>query len=247
MWRTRAVCVCTLFLIVLVLPAVLRADDDEFDNAKRKLQLNGWISSPSGYFNGHDGEGYFDVQRDFGFGDYVTFAGKWDWRFKRKHHLIFGATPIVSSRTTALNRTITWQDQTFNVGAQVNANIKSLIFTPGYQYDFFRFRQIWLGLLVNVNLAYTRAALKSSGVVSGGNVGASGAASASGSVCATSRRWPNLSLLSDSESQTALRGWHSDRHVFLRLRQLCIRKRCDRCSHRASLGRTRWLFAREPL
>lgn len=184
MCRPASVHLCILFLIVSVMPVAVRAGDDEFDNAKWKLELNGWVSSPSGYFNGKDGEGYFDLKRDFGFGDYVTFAGRMDWRFKRKHHLIFVVTPIVSSRTTTLERTISWQNQTFDVGTSVNADVKSLIFTPAYEYDFFRFRQIWLGFVVNVNLAYTQASLKASGSVTSGSGSASGSAAASGSLFA---------------------------------------------------------------
>jgi hypothetical protein len=135
---------------------------DEFDNSKWKLQAHVWISSPSGYFNGKDGNGYFDIKRDFGFGSYATFSGKVDWRFKRKHHLLFTATPVFSSRTTTLNRTIDWQGQTYDVGARVEADIKSLVFSPGYQYDFFRRKAGYLGLLINANLIYTDAKLKAS-------------------------------------------------------------------------------------
>lgn len=174
-----------LLILLVTIPVTVKASgEDELDNSKWKLQSNGWISSPTGYFNGQNNQGYFDLQRDFGFGNYVTFAGKVDWRFKRKHHVFFAATPIVSSRTTTIARTIDWQGQTFDVGAQVNTKIKSLIFTPGYQYDFFRFRQIWLGFLVNVNLAYTSASLKTAGSISGASGSASGSAAASGSVFA---------------------------------------------------------------
>jgi hypothetical protein len=184
-YRPLKVCFCLLLFALLAAPvAVEAAEGDELDNAKWKLQLNGWVSSPTGYFNGKNNQGYFDLQRDLGFGNYVTFAGKMDWRFKRKHHLFFVATPIVSSKTTTLTRTIEWQGQTFNVGAQVDSSIKSLIFTPGYQYDFFRFRQIWLGVLVNVNLAYTSASLKTNGNISGGGGSVSGSTSVSGSVFA---------------------------------------------------------------
>jgi hypothetical protein len=127
---------------------------------------------------------YFDLQRDFGFGNYATFNGKWDWRFKRKHHLIFLTTPVVSSRTTTINRTIDWQGQTFNAGARVDANIRSLIFTPGYQWDFIRRQSISLGLLVDVNLAYTDAKLKATGAISGGGSSASRSAQAEGSLFA---------------------------------------------------------------
>lgn len=139
---------------------------------------------PHRLFNGKNGNGYFDLQRDFGFGDYVTFAGKLDWRFKRKHHLFFTVAPVLSSRTTTLARSITWQGQTYDLGARVNAKIDSLFFTPGYQYDFFRLPQIWLGFVVNVNLAYTKATLKATGSVSGGSGSASATTSSSGSLFA---------------------------------------------------------------
>lgn len=182
----RRACVRALVLLVLVVatPIVLTAGDGEFDNAKWQVQLNGWVSLPSGYFNGQSGEGYFDLQRDFGFGNYATFSGRLDWRFKRKHHLLFTVTPVVSSHTTTLNRTITWQDQTFDIGAQTSASIRSLIFSPGYEYDFFRLRQGSLGFVVNANLVYTSATLKASGSISSGGSPATGTESASGSLFA---------------------------------------------------------------
>lgn len=113
----RLVSARSLLLLVfcVAIPLIVKASgEDELGNSKCKLQLNGWISSPTGYFNGQNDEGYFDPQRDLGFGNYVTFTGKADWRFKRKHHLFFASTPIVSSRTTTLARTIDWQGQTFD-------------------------------------------------------------------------------------------------------------------------------------
>lgn len=59
-----------------------------------------------------------------------------------------------------------------------------MFFTPGYQYDFFRLKQIWLGLLVDCNLAYTSATLKLSASASGAGGVTSGTASASGSLFA---------------------------------------------------------------
>ncbi len=162
-WLSVA-CLCA---VVAMTPRQAKGDD-EFDNSKWHLQLNGWVSQPSGYFNGKAGDGYFDLQKDFGFGNYATFNGKVDWRFKRKHHLFFGVTPVVSSRTTTLTREIIWQGQTYDVGTRVNADINSLIFSPGYQWDFFRKQQGWLGLMVDCNLAYTEASLKATGTVSGG-------------------------------------------------------------------------------
>ncbi|HTT24046.1 MAG TPA: hypothetical protein VMG82_34290 [Candidatus Sulfotelmatobacter sp.] len=147
-------------LTTLIAVGTCLAQESEFDNAKWKLQANVWISYPSGYFNGSNGNGYFDLQRDLGFGNYATFSGKLDWRFKRKHHLLFSTAPVISSRTTTLNRTIDWQGQTFDLGLRTEVSIKSLLFTPGYEYDFFRRRSIYLGVLANINLISTDAKLK---------------------------------------------------------------------------------------
>lgn len=152
-------CVLCLFLGVIRVRTCV-AQQGEFDNSKCKFQANVWVSSPSGYFNGQHGNGYFDVQRDFGFGNYATFNGRLDWRFKRKHHLLFATTPVSSSSTTTLNRTIEWQGQTYDIGARVQADIKTLVFSPGYEYDFFRRHSGYLGILINANLLYTDAKLK---------------------------------------------------------------------------------------
>jgi hypothetical protein len=65
------VCVWTLVLVVC-LGASATLAQEELDNSKFKLQLNTWVSLPSGYFSGRSGDGYFDIQRDFGFGNYAT-------------------------------------------------------------------------------------------------------------------------------------------------------------------------------
>ncbi|HTZ32061.1 MAG TPA: hypothetical protein VMH31_06370 [Methylomirabilota bacterium] len=175
MFRLGRLCLILMCLsaVLAMMPGPARGDEEEFDNSKYKLQLNGWVSAPAGYFNGANHDGYFDLQKDFGFGNYATFSGKFDWRFKRKHHLLFTATPVISSQTTTLTRTIEWQGQTYDVGARVNAEIRSLIFAPGYQWDFLRRKSGWLGLLVNCNLASTDAKLKVEGSVAGGGTGGS--------------------------------------------------------------------------
>ena len=170
--------------LVLSLGAFTTCAQEELDNAKTKLQLNAWVSAPTGYFNGKGGDGYFDLQRDFGFGNYVTFSGKWDWRFKRKHHLLFSVNPVVSSRTTTISRTIDWQGTTFDVGASVESTIRSLIFTPGYQWDLLRRHSFWLGLLVNLNLAHTDAKLKTTATLTGGGSSATAGTQADGSLFA---------------------------------------------------------------
>jgi hypothetical protein len=173
-----------IFAAIPTIPVFAAQQPSEYDNTRSKVDLNCWISAPTGYFNGKSGEGYFDLSRDFGFGNYATFNGKWDWRFKRKHHLIFAFTPALSSRTTTITRAVAWQGQTFNLGSKVQSDIESLIFTPAYQWDFLRRESFWLGLLVNVNLAYTDAKLKAVASVSSGSGATTTSRQADGSLFA---------------------------------------------------------------
>ena len=124
--------------------------------------------------------GSFDLSKDFGFASYSTFSGKVDWRFRRKHHLLLGIFPISSSRTSTLNRTFTFQGQTFDVGARTSANIDSTAYAPGYQYDIIRRNRIIFSIPVQVFLGQVSAALTASGTLNG----LSATKSASGSIFA---------------------------------------------------------------
>src|SRR6516164_2719307 len=124
-------------LMVLVMP-IARASEYDLDNYKFRTTASWWYSQPSGYFAGQNHSGEFDLNRDFHFGSYSTFTGTLDWRFKRKHHLLFSSSPVSYSNRTTLLRTITFQGQTYNVGTQAASEIKSLSFAPGYQWDFIR-------------------------------------------------------------------------------------------------------------
>jgi len=77
-----------------------------------------WFPRPSGSFSSTDNSGTFDLSRDFGFGDYSTFTGNVDWRFKRKHPLplLFSTSPVTFQRTATLNRTIESQGERFDQG-----------------------------------------------------------------------------------------------------------------------------------
>jgi len=76
---------------------------------------------------------YFEVNKDFGFSDYSTFTGKVDWHFGHKHHFLLIVTPSYNSKTATLNRTIEFDGQTYDVGAQVTASVNDLNVAPGYQ------------------------------------------------------------------------------------------------------------------
>jgi hypothetical protein len=157
-----------IMLFILAMASQVRAQDSkDLDNYRFRVEGNWWFSSPSGYFGARSNNSYFDINRDFGFGSYSTFSGKIDWRFGRKHHLLFTVAPVNNSRTVTLNRTVEFQGQTFDLGAQVSAHIRSLTFAPGYQYDIIRRDHGYLGLEVDFNLLDTEATLKTAANVNG--------------------------------------------------------------------------------
>ena len=142
-------------------------EGEDLDVYKWRFTAAWWFSQPTGSFTGRANSGTFDLNRDFGFGSYSTFTGTTDWRFKRKHHLLFGVSPVVSSRRTTLSRTIEFQGVTYDLGASVAADIKSLAFAPGYQYDIIRRNRIILSLATQVYLLHTSADLSGTASVNG--------------------------------------------------------------------------------
>ena len=168
-------------LVVLVLSFQLHAaSDDDLDAYKWRIDGLWWFSQPTGSFQGTNNSGSFDLSKDFGFNSYSTFSGKVDWRFKRKHHLLLGVNPVFSSRTTTLGRTIEFQGVTYDVGARVSADIRSLSFAPGYQYDIIRRRRGYIALATQVFLLNTKATLTGTGLING----VSATRKASGSILA---------------------------------------------------------------
>jgi hypothetical protein len=163
--RKTAVLAC-LFLLVAPLA---RAGEEDLDNYRWRVTAFWWFSQPSGYYKDTSGN-TFDLQRDFGFPYYSTFSGTLDWKFKRKHHLIFGVSPIESSHAASLTRTITFQGNTYNVGTLVTADIHSFSFAPGYQWDFIRRDHGYLGILAQINLLDSTASLTGTVTVNGQSV-----------------------------------------------------------------------------
>jgi hypothetical protein len=130
----------SLLLLCVFVSTLLQihAQEKDLDQYKWRTTLSWWYSQPSGYFDGQNHEGEFDLSKDFHFGSYSTFTGTLDWRFKRKHHLLFSSSPVSYSKSATLLRTITFQNETYNVGTQATSDIKSFSFAPGYQWDFIR-------------------------------------------------------------------------------------------------------------
>jgi hypothetical protein len=163
---------CTRTLMLLVVCSALRpvacaSEGEDLDVYKHRITAAWWFSQPTGAFTGKANSGTFDLNRDLGFGSYSTFTGTADWRFKRKHHLLFGVSPVISSRRTTLTRAIEFQGVTYDVGASVEAEIKSLAFAPGYQYDIIRRNRFILSIVTQVFLMKTSADLKGTVNVNG--------------------------------------------------------------------------------
>jgi hypothetical protein len=133
---------------VLTVPA--RAQD--FDAYKVRLSGFWAYSTPSRSLQGSSDSGTINPQQDLGFNSYSTLVGKIDWKFTRKNHLYFAATPFNSSRQTVLDRTIDFQGQTFVGGATIQSSLKSNLYAPGYQYDIIGRKRGHLGIGVQVDL-----------------------------------------------------------------------------------------------
>jgi hypothetical protein len=168
----------TALALLVALPG-LRAQEKNADLDNYKWRVTGmwWFSHPTGSVRGSTDQVEFDIDKDFSFGSYSTFTGAVDWHFKRKHHFTFATSPIYSNKTATMTRDITFQGVTYHTGASVTADLNSLTFTPGYQYDIIRRRQGYLGLNVSIHLLDTEAKLAGIGTVN--NVVATRTASAS--------------------------------------------------------------------
>lgn len=170
----------TTLLSLCTMPMVQAQNKDGLDAYKWRVTGMWWFSHPSGSFNGSTDQVSFDLNRDFGFSNYSTFTGRIDFHFKRKHHLLLGVSPITSSKTRTINRDIIFQGVTYPLGAQVSIDLKSLSFSPGYQWDIFRRNHGYLALLVAVYLLDTQGTLNGIGSANG----VSGTYKRSGSVFA---------------------------------------------------------------
>lgn len=159
----------SIFLICLYFAVQLPgfAQSEDLDQYKWRFTGYWWFSQPSGHFSGQNNSGEFDLSSDFHFGSYSTFTGTIDWRFKRKHHVLFGISPVSYSKTETIQRTIAFQGTTYNVGTSVSSDIHSLSLVPGYEWDFFRRNHGYVALATQFYLLNTDAKLSGVAVVNG--------------------------------------------------------------------------------
>lgn len=173
-----------LVCLLMVLPAALRAQEsEEFDQYKLRIGGFWFYSQPTGTVQGHVDQYPVNFQTDLGFSNYSTGLGFVDWKFTHKNHLYVQLVPLFSSKEYVLNRTITFQGQTFEVGAQVNSQLHAFFVAPGYQYDIIRRKRGHWGLAAQIDLFKSTAKISASGQVNGGGT-VSGTRSASGALLA---------------------------------------------------------------
>lgn len=173
-----------LLLAMGMVAPQLRGQEQDFDVYKLRIDGSWFHSSPSGNFqsSGQRGLGLVDINKDLDFSSFDTFVGKVDWKFTRKNHLYFGASPLTQSNQTVLNRTIVFQGQTFDVGLTTNAELRSNIYALGYQYDIIRRKRGHFGIALQINLLDSQAKISAMAQTAGGTQQV--ARSASGSLLA---------------------------------------------------------------
>jgi len=171
----KALVIALLFLAAL--PLVRAQDAGDLDNYKFRVEGSWWLTHPTGYFGLNGSNNYVNFNQDFGFKNNSTFTGKIDYRFRRKHHFLLNVTPIYESRSATLNRTIIFDGQTFNIGAEATASVRTWNVAPGYEYDIIRRDHGFLGLEIDVNMIDTRAALSAAANVNAEQAAVSGSKS----------------------------------------------------------------------
>jgi hypothetical protein len=180
---------------LLAVPAVIRAqgpsgsavhtaEPEDFDQYKFRIDAFWFYSNPSGSIRGTADVDSTSIglQKDLGFNTYSTFSGKVEWKFTRKNHLYVAISPFYTSRETTLDRTITFQGQTFEVGLITRSDLHAFLVAPGYQYDIIRRKRGHLGISVQADLFNTSAKISAAAQIVNGMQQA--ADSASGSLLA---------------------------------------------------------------
>ena len=199
------------------------ADKEDFDNYHLRIDTGWYYSDPSGSLHGSAStdNASIDFNKDLGFNSYSTFSGKADWKFTRKNHLYVSVIPFNFQRQTVLNRTITFQGQTFTTGLTTNSSLDTLFVAPGYQYDIIRRRRGHLGIALQMDLFNTTGKISAAAQVTGDGVHHN-AVSATGSLLAPIPcRGARAPLLRDRFPK----GFHSrERAICSGMEALCPRQ-----------------------
>jgi hypothetical protein len=172
-----------LFASLSVVAFSQAIEKEDFDAYKLRIDTGFFYSDPTGSIHGASDTGSIDLTKDLGFNSYPTFSGKVDWKFTRKNHLYVTIIPLDTSHQTMLNRTFTFQGQTFDAGLTTSSSLNTLAVAPGYEYDFIRRKRGHLGVALQMDLFNTTAKISAAAQVTGDGVHHD-AVSASGSLLA---------------------------------------------------------------
>ena len=148
-----------MVVAAIAAPMLHAQADADFDQYKVRIDGFWFYSNPTGTLQDATSGNILNLQKDFAFGSYSTFAGRLDWKFTRKNHFYLVGSAFDQSRQTVLQRTIVFQGQTFNVGVVTKANLSSPLIAPGYQYDIIRRKRGHLGLALQFDLFNSSASL----------------------------------------------------------------------------------------
>lgn len=154
-----------LLPLFFLVPMVCAQETNDLDAYKLRVAGMWWFSHPTGSFRAASDDVSFDLNKDFGFGNYSTFTGSVDWHFKRKHHFTLSASPVNSSKSASITRDITFRGVTYATGARVSADLDTLSITPGYQYDIIRRNHGYLGIVADLNMLKTTGKLTGTGTI----------------------------------------------------------------------------------
>jgi hypothetical protein len=156
--------------VLMIAPQIASAQDEELDAYKVRITGLWFRSSPTVSMEAAGHNGIVDFNRDFHFNDYSTFITKFDWRLTRKNHLYFVASSFNQTQQAVLSRTVTFRGQTFVVGLNTKAELRAMLYAPGYQYDIIRRNRGHLGLAVQFNIFDTQGTLSAAAQVTADGV-----------------------------------------------------------------------------
>jgi len=161
----RMVLLFALLFVGLVPVNCGGVDKSDPEDYKFKFNAQWWIARPGG--NLHGDTGPIDFQKDFNFGDYSTFYGLLEWKPRRKHHIYCYIAPNQSSTNHVISRQIEYQGTTFFVNEKLHTQLRSFIFSAGYEYDFISRPRGHLGIQFMVNLFDSKGSIETQGGVIG--------------------------------------------------------------------------------
>lgn len=163
-------------------PAMHAADKKTppVDGDPYKFRVDGdwWFDHPSVTINGNGNtpNESINFNQTFDMNTISTFDVYADWHFTRRQHFVFGVTQYDNTKSATLDREITFNGITYNVGSVVSANLKATTYAPGYQFDLLRNGRGHLGIMAQLNMEDVSAKLTGEGTITNTGTGESATA-----------------------------------------------------------------------